>query len=104
MPASVPPAPSLPGLAHTFCSATVRMGSDELGVAAPVQVTVALFEISPGVVGRTVMVIGPEVAPAASEPMLQVTGPVPAQPLCETKFAPAGMVSLMVTVVIVAFV
>ena len=34
--------------------------------------------------------------------MLQVTGPVPAQPVCDTKVAPAGMASVMVTVVTVA--
>src|SRR5207247_7785636 len=104
MPASEPPAPSLPGVAQTFCSARVLIVSEEFGVAAPVQVTVARLEIVPAAVGRTVMVIGPEVAPAASDPMLQVTGPVPAQPVCETKFAPAGMASLTVTLLTVALV
>src|SRR5437660_1046514 len=104
MPASVPPAPSLPGLAQTFCSASVRMVSEEFGVAPPFHVIVATLAIVPAAVGRTVTVIGADVAAAASEPMLHVTGPAPAQPLCETKFAPAGMASVMVTLLMVALV
>src|SRR5258706_273198 len=101
MPASVPPAPSLPGVAQTFPSATVLIVSDDRAVAAPVYVTVATFEIVPAAVGTTVTVMGEEVAPDASVPMLHVTGPVPPQPVWETKFEPAGMASLMVTLVIV---
>src|SRR6266540_6222005 len=104
MPASVPPAPSLPGLAQIFCSASVLTVAEELAAVAPVHETVATFEIVPAAVGRTVMVIGADVAAAASEPMLQVTGPVPAQPVCETKFAPAGMASVTVTLLMVALV
>src|SRR5260370_41830134 len=98
MPASVPPAPSLPGVAQTFPSATVFNVSEELTVARPLYETVATFEIVPAAVGTTVMVTGAEVAPAASVPRLHVTGPVPEPPVCETNAAPAGMASGIVTV------
>src|SRR5437763_7124220 len=104
MPASVPPAKSLPGLAQIFCSATVLTLSEELAVAPPVYVTVATFEIDPAVFGTTVTVMGAEDAPAARDPMLQVTGPTPAQPVCETKEAPIGVASVIVTLLTVAIV
>ena len=44
MPVSVPPAPSFPGVAHTFPSASVRTVSDELEVTRPLYETVAMFE------------------------------------------------------------
>src|SRR5438270_14100954 len=97
MPASVPPAPSLPGVAQTFASASVRTVSEELDVARPLYETVAKFETVPGAFAMTVIVIGGEVAPAASVPMLHVTGPVPAQPLCEMNVEFAGMASVIVT-------
>src|SRR5437660_12650834 len=99
MPASTPPAPSLPGVAQIFASASVRTVSELFTAAEPLKATVATFEIVPAAVGSTVMVIGAEVAPAASAPMLHETGPAPPQPVCETKFAPAGMASVMVTLV-----
>src|SRR5258708_5823851 len=99
MPASVPPAPSLPGVAQTFPSATVLNVSEELNVARPLYETVATFEIVPAAVGTTVMVTGAEVAPAASVPRLHVTGPVPEQPVCETNAEPAGVASVVVAVV-----
>src|SRR4051812_28249843 len=104
MPASVPPAPSLPGVAQTFCSVRVLMVSERLTDALPFHETVATLEIVPADVGRTVTVIGADVAPAASEPTLHVTGPAPAQPLWETKFAPAGMASVTITLLMVALV
>src|SRR5437588_655663 len=97
MPASVPPAPSLPGVAQTLASASVRSVSEELDVARPLYDTVATFETVPAAFAMTVIVIGADVAPAASVPMLQVTGPVPAQPVCDTNVAFAGMASVMVT-------
>src|SRR5258708_33069973 len=90
MPASVPPAPSLPGVAQTFPSATVFNVSEELTVARPLYETVATFEIVPAAVGTTVMVTGAEGAPAAGVPSLHASGPVPEEAGCETNAAPAG--------------
>src|ERR1041385_4133037 len=102
MPPRVPPAPSFPGVAHTFASESVRMGSESFVAAWPFHATVATFVIEPAVVGSTVIVIGADVAPAARLPMLHVTGPEPAQPVCETKFAPAGTASVTMTLLTVA--
>jgi hypothetical protein len=73
------------------------MVSVEFEPRAPVQVTVATFEIVPAAVGTTVMVKVDEVAPAARVPTVHVTGPVPVQPVWETKEVPAGIASVMVT-------
>src|SRR4051812_32893890 len=97
MPVSVPPAPSFPGVAQIFASASVRTVSEELDVASPLYETVATFETVPAAFAMTVIVIGAEVAPAASVPMLQVTGPVPAQPVWDTNVEFAGMASVIVT-------
>src|SRR5438067_680984 len=97
MPTSTPPKPSFPGVAQTFASASVRTSSEEFVAVRPFHDTVATFVMEPAAVGSTVTAIGAEVAPAASVPMLHVTGPLPAQPLCETKLAPAGMASVTVT-------
>src|SRR5260221_548102 len=53
MPTSVPPAPSLPGVAQTFPSATVVTVSEELDVARALYETVATFEIVPAAFGTT---------------------------------------------------
>src|SRR5438270_6930586 len=96
--------PSLPGFAQIFASATARIVSDELVVASPLYDTVAVFENVPAAVVLTVIVIGADVAAAPIVPMLQVTGPAPAHPVCETNAVPAGMFSAMITLLIAAFV
>src|SRR5947209_2673013 len=99
MPASVPPPPSLPGVAQTRPSTTELTVSDTFDVALPLNATLAVFDTGPAAVAIAVTVIGADVAPAASVPMLQLTGPVPAQPVCETNTVPAGIGSVMVTLV-----
>src|SRR5258707_1249681 len=102
MPPRLPPAPSLPGVAQILASVSVLIVSEELDLTLPFQTTVATLEIVPAALAMTVIVIGADVAPAASEPILQVTGPTPPQPVCDTNVAPAGIASVIVTVLTVA--
>ena len=97
MPPRLPPAPSLPGVAQILASVNVLIVSEKLVFALPFQATVATLEIVPAVLAITVIVIGADVAPAAREPILQVTGPEPRQPVCDRNVAPAGMASVMIT-------
>src|ERR1700692_1594825 len=102
MPPRAPPEPSLPGVAQILASVSVLIVSEELVFALPFQATVATLEMVPAVLATTVIVIGADVAPAAKEPMLQLTGPVPPQPVCDTNVEPTGIASVMVTVLTVA--
>src|SRR5512146_2951824 len=70
--------------------------------ARPFHETVAVFVIAPADDGRMVTVMAADAAPLASEPMLHVTGPVPAQPVCETNVAPAVIALVIVTLLTVA--
>src|SRR5258706_14623789 len=97
MPPRLPPAPSLPGVAQILASVSVLIVSEKLVFTLPFQATVATLEMVPAVLAMTVIVIGADVAPAAREPMWQVTGPAPEQPVCDRNVAPAGMASVMIT-------
>src|SRR3954447_15408626 len=100
MPASVPPAPSLPGLAQTFASTNVLMISESFSVARPLYATVATFETDPAAFATTVNVNEEELVSGVSVPTLQVIGPVPVQPApTDTNDVLAGRASLMLTVV-----
>src|SRR5580658_415822 len=106
MPVKVPPAPSLPGVAHTNGCTTVTTVVLLLAETGSVVVllTVAVLEMGPELEGVvTVMVIEPT-APCAIVPVReQVIAVVPEQvqpvePVAETRVVPVGMVSATWTV------
>src|SRR5208282_120242 len=106
MPVSVPPGPSLPGVAQTKgCTTvtTVALLLVETGSVVALLI-VAVLEIGPEVEGVvTVMVIVP-VAPCAIVPVReQVIAVVPVQvhpvePVADTRAVPVGIVSATCTV------
>ena len=105
MPVRVPPAPSLPGVAHTrgwTTVTTVELLLVKTGSVVEL-LTVAVLEMEPEVAGDVTVILIVPVAPSASVPVReQVTVVVPAQvqpvePSAETKVVLVGMVSVTFT-------
>ena len=105
MPVSVPPAPSLPGVAQTKgCTTviTVALLLEETGSVVDV-LTVAVLEMGPEVEGDVTVIVIVPVAPCAIVPVReQVIAVVPVQvhpvePVADTRVVPVGIVSATCT-------
>src|SRR5271156_6060766 len=109
MPVIAPPAPSLPGVAHTSgCTTVIAVAElfEGTGSAGAEALIDAVFEIEPAFAGAFTVIVMVSIPPTARTPMLQVTVAVPLQVTPagtaddETNIVVAGMVSLNVALVV----